>query len=84
MMDDVDSAVPTSADDGRRTRPAAPRGRTEGSAGAQERARGLLRRHRLFVWVLVVAALLRVLTWLGYRSALFFPDSFAYLKTALP
>ncbi|MQA96340.1 MAG: hypothetical protein GEV11_17450 [Streptosporangiales bacterium] len=43
----------------------------------------MLRRNRLFVTVLVVAALLRVLTWFGYRSAVFFPDSFAYLKTAL-
>ncbi|MEU4697235.1 hypothetical protein [Nonomuraea dietziae] len=40
-----------------------------------------LRRHRWFVGVFGVGALLRLVTMLGYRPALWFPDSYTYIVT---
>jgi len=56
------------------------------AARATARPAGLrarLRRHRWFLAVLAVAAALRVTAMLGYRPALWFPDSYTYVVTAL-
>ncbi|MFC4058011.1 hypothetical protein ACFOWE_06875 [Planomonospora corallina] len=47
------------------------------------RARGLLREHRWFAALLGVGAVLRAVTMLGYRPAIWFPDSYTYVVTAL-
>ena len=39
--------------------------------------------HRFFLGVLGLGAVLRVITMLGYRPALWFPDSYTYVVTAL-
>ncbi|WP_307845217.1 hypothetical protein [Planomonospora sp. ID67723] len=44
---------------------------------------GLVRAHRWFLGVLGAGAVLRVVTMLGYRPALWFPDSYTYIVTAL-
>ncbi|MGI5486074.1 hypothetical protein [Microtetraspora malaysiensis] len=41
------------------------------------------RRHRWFLGVLGLGAALRVVTMLGYRPALWFPDSYSYVVTAM-
>ncbi len=41
----------------------------------------LARRHRWFLGVLAAGALLRVVAMLGYRPALWFPDSYTYIVT---
>lgn len=47
-------------------------------------ARGAgVRRHGWFVAILVAGAALRVVTMLGYRPALWFPDSYTYVVTVL-
>jgi hypothetical protein len=43
----------------------------------------LIGRHRLFVALLVVGLLLRVVTMVGYRPAMWFNDSFDYLHVAM-
>jgi hypothetical protein len=43
----------------------------------------LIGRHRLFVSLLVVGLLLRVVTMVGYRPAMWFNDSFDYLHVAM-
>ncbi|GGS99294.1 hypothetical protein GCM10010156_66680 [Planobispora rosea] len=48
-------------------------------AGAAAR----IREHRWFLGVLALAAALRAVTMLGYRPALWFPDSYTYVVTAL-
>ncbi|GLW05382.1 hypothetical protein Misp01_05120 [Microtetraspora sp. NBRC 13810] len=47
------------------------------------RLRLWLSRHRWFAGVLAAGAVLRVVTMLGYRPALWFPDSYSYVVTAL-
>ncbi|MGH3382056.1 MAG: hypothetical protein ACRDP6_45740 [Actinoallomurus sp.] len=47
------------------------------------RCRELIGRNRLFTTALVLAMVLRGLTMLGYRPALWFPDSFDYLQRSL-
>nr|BFE86655.1 hypothetical protein GCM10020093_092560 [Planobispora longispora] len=42
-----------------------------------------VREHRWFLGVLALGAALRVVTMLGYRPALWFPDSYTYVVTAL-
>ncbi|MGV9536294.1 hypothetical protein ACWDR9_21995 [Streptosporangium sandarakinum] len=44
---------------------------------------GGVRRHRWFLGVLGLGAALRVVTVLGYRPALWFPDSYTYVVTAI-
>ncbi|GHH68416.1 hypothetical protein GCM10017673_17090 [Streptosporangium violaceochromogenes] len=44
---------------------------------------GRARRHRWFLGVLGAGVVLRVITMLGYRPALWFPDSYTYVVTAL-
>ncbi|WP_228646337.1 phospholipid carrier-dependent glycosyltransferase [Microtetraspora sp. AC03309] len=41
------------------------------------------RRHRWFLGVLALGTALRVVTMLGYRPALWFPDSYSYVVTAM-
>jgi len=47
------------------------------------RARAWARRHRWFLALFGVAAALRALAMLGFRPALWFPDSYTYVVTAL-
>ncbi|WP_440067502.1 hypothetical protein [Streptosporangium sp. OZ121] len=47
------------------------------------RGRRLLLEHRWFLGVLAAGIALRVITMLGYRPALWFPDSYTYVVTAL-
>ncbi|MFI6320457.1 hypothetical protein ACIBG8_23185 [Nonomuraea sp. NPDC050556] len=42
-----------------------------------------MRRHGWFLGVLGIGALLRVVTMLGYRPALWFPDSYTYIVTVM-
>lgn len=44
---------------------------------------GWIRRHGWFLGVLGLGALLRLVTVLGYRPALWFPDSYTYVVTAM-
>ncbi|MEV0581892.1 hypothetical protein [Nonomuraea sp. NPDC050310] len=44
---------------------------------------GLLRRHGWFAGLFALGALLRVVTMLGYRPALWFPDSYSYIVTVM-
>ncbi|MER5320662.1 hypothetical protein [Streptosporangium roseum] len=44
---------------------------------------GWARGHRWFLGVLGLGAVLRVITMLGYRPAIWFPDSYTYVVTAL-
>ncbi|MFF5211372.1 hypothetical protein [Streptosporangium sp. NPDC000396] len=44
---------------------------------------GWARRHRWFLGVVGLGTVLRVITMLGYRPALWFPDSYTYVVTAL-
>ncbi|MEV2266915.1 hypothetical protein [Nonomuraea africana] len=50
-------------------------------AGRSAWVRRQVRRHRWFLGVFGVGALLRVITMLGYRPALWFPDSYTYIVT---
>jgi hypothetical protein len=43
----------------------------------------LLRRHRLFVSLLAVASVIRLIAMLGYRPALWYPDSLGYVSDAV-
>nr|BFE33782.1 hypothetical protein GCM10010200_060330 [Actinomadura rugatobispora] len=43
----------------------------------------LARRHPIFTVILAIAALLRVITMIGYQPAMFFNDSFDYLHVAM-
>jgi hypothetical protein len=52
-------------------------------ASAAGRLRGLIRRHRAFAAVLAAAAVLRAVVMLGYPSAMFFNDSYAYMTDAV-
>ncbi|WP_327043925.1 hypothetical protein OG320_19310 [Microbispora sp. NBC_01189] len=52
-------------------------------AWASEDLPGWARRHRWFLGVLGLGALLRLVTVLGYRPALWFPDSYTYVVTAM-
>jgi hypothetical protein len=52
-------------------------------AAATERGREFVRRHRWFFGVLALGAVLRGLAMLGYRPAIWFPDSFTYIVTAV-
>ncbi|MFC6578706.1 hypothetical protein [Planomonospora parontospora] len=45
--------------------------------------RNRAREHRWFLGVLGLGAVLRVITMLGYRPAIWFPDSYTYVVTAL-
>ncbi|PKK13265.1 hypothetical protein [Thermomonospora sp. CIF 1] len=54
-----------------------------GGAAVARRARELLGRHRVFIPLLVAAAALRVVTMLGYRSVMWFPDSYDYVSAAV-
>ncbi|MEU7693480.1 hypothetical protein [Microbispora hainanensis] len=45
--------------------------------------RGWARRHRWFLVVFGLGTLLRLVTMLGYRPALWFPDSYTYVVTAM-
>ncbi|MFI6476898.1 hypothetical protein ACIBH1_03125 [Nonomuraea sp. NPDC050663] len=47
------------------------------------RAAGATRRHPWFAALLAVATVLRVITMLGYRPALWFPDSYTYVVTVM-
>ncbi|MEN3540194.1 phospholipid carrier-dependent glycosyltransferase [Microbispora sp. ZYX-F-249] len=52
-------------------------------AWAREDLPGWARRHRWFLVVLGLGALLRLVTVIGYRPALWFPDSYTYVVTAM-
>ncbi len=73
--------TPTAADDV----PASGRAgeRVGGVAGVRERvsAGAFVRRHGWFLGVLAVGAALRVVALLGYRPALWFPDTYTYIVT---
>jgi len=64
-------------------RSAAPAGATPATASRTAGLRARLRRHRWFLAVFAVAAALRTAAMLGYRPALWFPDSYTYVVTAL-
>nr|WP_256863377.1 hypothetical protein [Microbispora sp. GKU 823] len=61
----------------------APRDPLHPVAWARTDLRGWARRHRWFLVVFGVGALLRLVTALGYRPALWFPDSYTYVVTAM-
>ncbi|GAA3830687.1 hypothetical protein GCM10022226_59430 [Sphaerisporangium flaviroseum] len=50
---------------------------------ARARVPGAARRHRWFLGVISLGAVLRIVTMLGYRPAIWFPDSYTYVVTAL-
>ncbi|MGW5261137.1 hypothetical protein ACWEQG_09195 [Microbispora sp. NPDC004025] len=52
-------------------------------AWTREDLPGWARRHRWFLVVLGLGALLRLVTALGFRPALWFPDSYTYVVTAM-
>ncbi|SEG86044.1 hypothetical protein SAMN04489712_118138 [Thermomonospora echinospora] len=52
-------------------------------AGADGRVRRFLRAHWLFLGLLVIGAALRVVTVLGYRTMMWFPDTNGYVRLAL-
>ncbi|MEU6407310.1 hypothetical protein [Microbispora sp. NPDC046933] len=52
-------------------------------AWTREDLPGWARRHRWFLVVFGLGALLRLVTVLGYRPALWFPDSYTYVVTAM-
>ncbi|MEV0203325.1 hypothetical protein [Nonomuraea sp. NPDC050691] len=72
----VRKAGPATPPEPRRVR-GAPRAPRQVAAGALARARG----HRWFLGLLAAGAALRVLTMLGYRPVLWFPDSYTYIVT---
>ncbi|WP_432870101.1 hypothetical protein [Microbispora rosea] len=61
----------------------APRDPLHPVAWARAELRGWARRHRWFLVVFGLGTLLRVVTTLGYRPALWFPDSYTYVVTAM-
>ncbi|WP_182906339.1 hypothetical protein [Microbispora sp. H13382] len=61
----------------------APRDPLHPVAWAREDLPRWARRHRWFLVVLGLGALLRLVTVLGYRPALWFPDSYTYVVTAM-
>ncbi|MEU8172843.1 hypothetical protein AB0C14_08195 [Microbispora hainanensis] len=61
----------------------APRDPMHPVAWARTELRGWARRHRWFLVVFGLGALLRLVTALGYRPALWFPDSYTYVVTAI-
>ncbi|GGO75852.1 hypothetical protein GCM10012289_51860 [Nonomuraea cavernae] len=58
-----------------------PRRRPAAGPRSWLRALPALRRHRWFLVILAAGTALRVLTMLGYRPALWFPDSYTYIVT---
>ncbi|MGI5164925.1 hypothetical protein ACQEU3_11280 [Spirillospora sp. CA-253888] len=52
-------------------------------APAGDRSRAFARRHRVFLALAALGVVLRVVTMLGYRSVLWFPDSNDYLSGAV-
>lgn len=61
----------------------APRDPFHPVAWARAELPGWARRHRWFLAVFGLGALLRLVTALGYRPALWFPDSYTYVVTAM-
>ncbi|MEU7897088.1 hypothetical protein AB0B45_30015 [Nonomuraea sp. NPDC049152] len=53
----------------------------DAAATAWKRAGPVARRHRWFLTVFGLGALLRAITMVGYRPALWFPDSYTYVVT---
>ncbi|WP_083983760.1 hypothetical protein [Actinomadura hibisca] len=49
----------------------------------RDRSRAFARRHRVFLAVAALGVVLRIVTMLGYRSVLWFPDSYDYLSGAV-
>jgi hypothetical protein len=56
---------------------------SEEAPGRLSRVRAFARRHRVLLAVLAPAVALRLVTMLGYRGAMWFPDSYDYVSGAL-
>ena len=83
-LDTTSSSPATPTEPADRSRPADPAA-ASGQTGRAEQGGfwALVRRHRTFTAILTVGVLLRIVTMLGYRPAMWFNDSFDYLHVAM-